>query len=253
MKTGERWSSWKNRAACWVLALPALLHAPGCAKDRVAIEKNLMAQPPAERREGVLERYRVGCPDVIELVVGQRPEFSGKYEIGADGRIEMGDYGRLLVEGRTPAEIARAVAAETGASAESIAVRVAEFRSQHLLLFGEVIGWQRSVSYRGQETVHDLLQRVGGITAGAEPKDVYVVRPHLGEALRPEVFHVDLAAIVMNHDERTNIRLHPFDQIYVGETRRAQIEKAIPLWLRIPAAVVREPRPTTPPKMAGAE
>jgi polysaccharide export outer membrane protein len=250
MKTGERWSSWKARAACWLLALPALLHAPGCAKDRVAIEKNLMAQAPAQPKEGVLEGYRVGCPDVIELVVGQRPEFSGRYEIGADGRIELGDYGRLLVEGRTLAEIAQAIVAESGASAESVAVHVAEFRSQHLLLFGEVLGSQRSVSYRGQETVLELLQRVGGITAGAEPRDVYVVRPHLGEAKRPEVFHVDLSAIVLKSDHRTNVRLLPFDQVYVGETRRAQIEKAIPAWLRLPFEAVREPKPPAPPKKA---
>ena len=36
----------------------------------------------------------------------------------------------------------------------------------------------------------------------------------------------------LKHDHRTNIRLLPFDQVYVGETRRAQIEKAIPPWLR---------------------
>ena len=42
----------------------------------------------------------------------------------------------------------------------------------------------------------DLLQRVGGIAPGAAPQDVYVVRSHLGEG-RPEVFHVDLDAIVL--------------------------------------------------------
>ena len=89
----------------------------------------------------------------------------------------------------------------------------------------------------------DLLQRVGGITPGAEPKDVYVLRPHLGDNRRPEVFHVDLHAIVLKNDHRTNIRLLSFDQIYVGETRRAQIEKALPLWLRGAYQVVWHTRP----------
>jgi protein involved in polysaccharide export with SLBB domain len=169
---------------------------------------------------------------VLELVVADRPELSGRREIGADGRIDLGDYGKLRVEGRTTPEIVKLLASETGASPEAVHVKVSEFRSQHVLLFGEVIGWQRSVPYRGQETVLDILQRVGGITADAAPKDVHVVRPHVGENRRPEVFHVDLHAIVLKHDQRTNIRLMPFDQIYVGETRRAQIEKAIPPWLR---------------------
>ena len=184
----------------------------------------------AERRsDGTLSR-RLSRPDRA----GRRPtpEFSGRYEIDVDGRINLGDYGRLAVEGRTPAEIVKLLAAETGTSPETLAVRVVEFRSQHLLLFGEVSGWQHSIAYRGQETVLDLLQRVGGITAGAEPKDIFVVRPHLGESKRPEVFHVDLHAIVIKHDLKTNLRLMPYDQIYVGETRRAQIEKAVPPWLR---------------------
>jgi len=232
MKTGKRWSAWKTRTVVLLLALPMLLHAPGCAKDRVSVEKNLMAQQSAVRNEGVPERYRVGCPDAVELVVRQRPEFSGRHEIGPDGRIDLGEYGRLHIEGRTTPEIVKLVAEETGASPECVQVRVSEFRSQHVLLFGEVIGWQRSVPYRGQETVLDLLQRMGGITPGAEPRDVYVLRPHLGDNQRPEAYHVDLHAIVLKHDHQTNIRLLPFDQVYVGETRRAQIEKALPPWLR---------------------
>jgi len=253
MKTGKRWSAWKTRTVVLLLALPMLLHAPGCAKDRVSVEKNLMAQQSAVRNEGVPERYRVGCPDAVELVVRQRPEFSGRHEIGPDGRIDLGEYGRLHIEGRTTPEIVKLVAEETGASPESVQARVSEFRSQHVLLFGEVIGWQRSVPYRGQETVLDLLQRVGGITTDAEPSDVYVLRPHLGDNQRPETFHVDLQAIVLKHDYKTNIRLLPFDQIYVGETRRAQIEKAIPPWLRPIYQVVCNTKPDAAGKIKAAD
>jgi protein involved in polysaccharide export with SLBB domain len=253
MKTGERWSSWKTRAASLFLAMSMLLHAPGCAKDRASIEKNLMAQQSAQRGEGVAQHYRAGCPDVIELTVPQHPEFSGPHEIGPDGRIDLGDYGKLRVEGRTAPEMVKLVAEETGAIPDSVQVRVSEFRCQHVLLFGEVIGSQRSVPYRGQETVVDLLQRVGGITPGAEPKDVYVVRPHLGDNQRPEVIHVDLRGIVLKHDHRTNIRLLPFDQIYVGETRQAQIEKAIPPFLQRMVQTVWDTRPAASTKAKAAE
>jgi len=232
MNTGQHRSSWQLRGAALLLTLPMLAFAPGCAKDRASVEKNLMAQQSALSRQDVADRYRVGCPDLLEVTIPNRPELSGKQKIGPDGRIDLSDYGKLRIEGRTVPEIVTLLAQETGASAETINVRVVEYRSQHLLLFGEVIGWQRCVPYRGQETVLELLQRVGGITPGAEPADVYVVRPHIGENKRPQAFRVDLRAIVLKHDHRTNIRLLPFDQIYVGETRQAQIEKAIPPWLR---------------------
>lgn len=238
MKTGERWSSWKSRSASCLLATALLVHAPGCAQDRSAIEANLKAQTPDVIDDAALAQYRAGCPDILELAVRSRPEFSATYEIDADGCVNLHDYGRLRVEGHTLAEITQGLAAEIGVGPEDVTVRVAGFRSRQLLLFGEVIGWQRSVPYRGPETVPEVLRRVGGITPGAEPRDVYVVRPNLGEAKRPEVFHIDLSAIVMKSDQRTNIRLLPFDQIYVGETRRAQIEKAIPGFLRfaVPSA-----------------
>jgi polysaccharide export outer membrane protein len=210
--------------------LPMLLPSAGCVKDRAAVEKNLMARNLSPNDDAVVQQYRVCCPDVIEIIAPNRTEFSATHEIGVDGRIDLGEYGKLRVEGKTTPEIARLLAEEIG-EPDAI-VKTRQFRSQHVLLFGEVIGLQRCVAYRGQETVLDLLQRVGGITRGAEPRDVYIVRPHLGDNQRPEVFHVDLNAIVLSQDLRTNIRLMPFDQIYVGETRKAQFEKAIPPWIR---------------------
>lgn len=220
MKTGERWSS------CQLLVL-ALLAAAGCVSDRAAVEKNLMARQH-ERSEGVAQAYRAACPDVVELEVPQRPEFTGRYQIAPDGRIDLGDYGKLRIEGRTIPEIAKLIAEETGVGAANVRVEVREFKSQRVLLFGEVNGSQRSVPYCGPETVLDLLQRVGGVTPGAAPNDVYVIRPHVGDNRRPEVFHVDLGAIVLKNDERTNLRVQPFDQIYVGETFRSKVEKAVP-------------------------
>lgn len=255
MKAGKRWSIWKPSAVCPLLALAMFTYAPGCAKNRTAVEKTLMAQQ-FERNVGVPQAYRAGCPDVIELDVSERSEFTGRYEIGTDGRINLGDYGKPRIEGRTPAEIAALIGAEIGVDKANVLVQVKEHKSQHILLFGEVTGLQRSIPYRGPETVLDLLQRVGGITPGAAPNDVYVVRPHIGDNLRPELFHVDLAAIVMKQDHRTNLRVEPFDQIFIGETRRSKIDKAIPPLLRGAYHVVWPPARSLQsegPNRAGAE
>lgn len=238
MKTGERWSSWKA-------IFPALLlaFAAGCIKDRAAIEKSLMTPPAAEAAQAALECYRVACPDIIEVEIAERPEFTGRYEIGADGRIKLGDYGNPRLEGRLLAEAAETIGKEVGTSPAGVHIRVAEFRSQCLLLFGEVAGRQHSVPYHGPETILELLQRAGGISSGAAPDDVYVVRPHVGDNRRPEIFRIDLDAIIMRHDQRTNLRVLPFDQIYVGETRAAKVEDAIPPWLRFITQAISDTRP----------
>jgi polysaccharide biosynthesis/export protein len=214
-------------------ALVIVVGLAGCLHEQqTVVKKNLMADKlAADRIAGVAEHYRVGCPDVLEIAVAGRPEFGGHYVVEPDGRINLGRYGRIRVQDRALAEIDGQFADVIGVLPPQVRVRVVEYRSQQIVLIGQVIGWQRTVPYQGQETVLDLLQRVGGISPGAAPQGVYVVRAHLGEG-RPEVFHVDLDAIVLRKDDATNIRLMPSDHVYVGETRQARIEKCIPPWLR---------------------
>lgn len=223
-------SSFSRRArAVRVVVISILASTVGCASDeQMVVKKNLMADKlAAERMAGVAENYQVGCLDTLEIAVRQRPEFNGHYLVEPDGRINLGPYGRLRVQDQVLADIGRELAVEISVPPPDVRVRVVDYRSQQLVLIGQVIGWQRTVPYQGQETVLDLLQRVGGIQPGAAPQGVYVVRARLGRG-RPEVFHVDLDAIVLRKDDRTNIRLMPSDHIFVGETRQARIEKAIP-------------------------
>jgi protein involved in polysaccharide export with SLBB domain len=86
---------------------------------------------------------------------------------------------------------------------------------------------QRSVDYIGPEPVLDLLHRTGGITPGAAVRDVHVIRSHIVDGRNPEVFHIDLEAILQKGDQTTNIRIEPFDQIYVGQNRPSFYEKTI--------------------------
>ena len=62
--------------------------------------------------------------------------------------------------------------------------------------------------------------------------DVHVIRSHVADGHDPEVFHVDLRAIADGKDTSTNVRLRPFDQVYVGQTRKAALERCVPPWLR---------------------
>jgi protein involved in polysaccharide export with SLBB domain len=214
-------------------ALFGILMATGCRGFQSKVDQRLMADKGLnERNLGVAERYAVICPDVLDIVFDTRPELGGLHPIGVDGRLDLEPLGRPRVEGQTVEEIAHQLADLANVRLKEVHVAVAGFRSQCVYLFGEVIGLQRAVAYHGQETVLDLLQRTGGIKPGAEPEDVYVVRTHVGDNKRPEVFHVDLRAIVLQHDQRTNLRLQPFDQVHVGETRRAGLEKCVPPWLR---------------------
>jgi protein involved in polysaccharide export with SLBB domain len=189
-------------------------------------------QERAARNHGVVEHYQIGCLDVLAIEATGRPPLKIRQMVGPDGRIDLGEYGKPRVEGHSPIEVAALLSGELGINQGAVHVRVAAYRSQQLFVFGPGAGWQRSVPYQGQETVLDALQRVGSLASNAEPADVYVVRPHIADGSRPEVFHVNLHAIIVKHDPKTNLRLLPNDQIYIAPSRQARIEQVLPPWIR---------------------
>ena len=219
MRAGRTRRSW---GFCGVLAAALGLSA-GCAADGPRLEQALMAdRNPDAHGPDLDERYVVHCPDLLEVDAAGRP--GGAHAVGADGRIPLPDGTGLRADGLTSAEIARAAAARLGLSADQVRVRVVGYNSQQIYLFGEVAGHERGVPYEGPETVVDLLQRVGGVAPGAAVGDVQVVRSHVADGSSPELFHVDLGAILLHGDQRTNVRLEPFDEVYVGELRRSSLK-----------------------------
>jgi protein involved in polysaccharide export with SLBB domain len=219
----------------WRAGLLALLLAvlSGCVSNRGQIEQTLIAyRPPAAHLLQVASLYRARCPDLLQVDIPSLPHYGGEQRIGPDGRIDLDDAGRPLVDGKTTPEIARTVAESVGLSPEQVRVVVVEYNSQHLYLFGEVAGSQRAVPYQGPETVLDLLHRAGGIQESASVGDVTVIRPHIAEGKTPEVFHIDLSAIVLHNDPETNIPLEPFDQVHIGQSPRSSFCDCIPPWLR---------------------
>ncbi|MGH6682239.1 MAG: hypothetical protein ACREDL_25630, partial [Bradyrhizobium sp.] len=83
---------------------------------------------------------------------------------------------------------------------------------------------------------------------GAALRDITVIRPHVAEGKTPEVFHIDLASIVLKNDAETNILLEPFDQVHVGQSRRSYFSDCLPPWLltaiRYPLSAIRHPPKT---------
>jgi protein involved in polysaccharide export with SLBB domain len=187
---------------------------------------------PASHRTDLMSHYVVRCPDVVSIHVDGRPACSGDRTIEPDGRVHIDEKTALRIDGMTAPEAARSVADLLRVEPMRVTVNVTEYRSQHLYVFGEANGLEQAVAYRGPETVLDLLQRVGGITTGAAPRDVQVVRSHVADGKAPEVFQVDLADIVLGREQRTNITLQPYDKVYIGQTQRCKLSKCLPPWAR---------------------
>jgi protein involved in polysaccharide export with SLBB domain len=216
----------------WLLgALLAL--AGGCATARPELARDLLADrdPPGHRAD-VASYYTVHCPDVLTIDVAGPAPWHDNAPVTIDGRIVLPRGLPLRVEGLTPPEIARAVARRLEVPPGLVNVSLAEYRSQQIYIYGEVNGRPRGVPYQGPETVVELLQRAGGIAPGAAADDIQVVRSHVADGTPPEVFQVDLDAILRKQDGATNVYLQPFDQVHVGQSRHSRLRPCFPCWFR---------------------
>jgi protein involved in polysaccharide export with SLBB domain len=194
----------------------------GCASGRAHLRDALSSQAPPAGRDLEAE-YVVRCPDVLEARLSNHQEVM-RFEVGPDGGIDLPR--RLRVAGLSPPRIAALLAREWRVDSDAVRVRVAEYRSQQVYLVGEVAADRQVVAYRGPETVVELLQRVG-LGANANLSDVTVVRGHVADGKPPEVFAVDLNAILLKRDQQTNVRLEPSDHVHVGQRRPSKIAESL--------------------------
>jgi protein involved in polysaccharide export with SLBB domain len=199
----------------------------GCAAPRENVRQALNGSPPAS-----YQAYRVACSDVIQVAVAGKPKWTGSHVIRANGCIDLPEVGRVRVEGMCTDEIQASLSDLGDVDKHGVQAAVALFSSQHVYVFGEVTGKQRAVAYEGPETVVQLLRRIGGITHEGAPEHVRVVRNPCLEKARPEVHYVDLRAILLDNDQRTNITIQPHDSIYIPETRQARLSRCFHPWFR---------------------
>src|SRR5437764_742973 len=94
MRSPSRSSWWRAG-----LLLPAVVLA-GCLTSRAHLEQTLLADRDPAAHGGNLEAsYLVRCPDVLELHVEGRPDWSGRHRVGPDGCVAFPEGLRLRVDG----------------------------------------------------------------------------------------------------------------------------------------------------------
>jgi polysaccharide biosynthesis/export protein len=174
---------------------------------------------PRELAKVPLAEYFVEPGDGLLV---QPVEFDSTVRIPADqtvlpdGTIELGEYGRLQVAGKTVAliesEINQIVKAKEGKEI-GITVRLISRQSKVYYVIGDVNA-PGAYPLVGRETVLDGLMTAGGLTSNAQDKKIILVRPSLPEGCR-EVLPVCYPQLVQLGNTKTNYQLRPGDRIYV--------------------------------------
>lgn len=210
------------------LVLLLLTMLGGCAAHRQEIGRALHDGkniPPTRELEA---HYLIHCPDKVEVKAPARPEAQGVRVVEPSGVIGLLPGAEVEVAGLTAKQASQLVSRRLGCEANC---RVVKHDSQHVFLVDPRGATQRAIPYHGPETVVEFLRRAGGLE-GAELEAVQVVRAHVADGKPPEVFDVDLAAILLNRDAQTDVRLAPFDRVYMSQTKRWRLCACLPPWMR---------------------
>jgi polysaccharide export outer membrane protein len=221
---------WRRRFA-FAPALVCLF--AGCADCRFLSHKCPQPPDPTEAAETPAPdaAYRVGCPDVLEVSFADFPGWDALASVDLDGRLPLQSPGKLRAEGRTLKDIRDELARTAGVAPDRVEVRLAAPRSSRVYVHGPIRGRTRVIPYQGPEPVIDFLARVGGLPPGSKLNQVYIVRPNVAAGEKPQVFRVDVPAVLSDNNPTTNIPIKPSDEVYVGETSRSVFARVLPDWL----------------------
>ena len=225
------------------LGLPISSGSNYLLSDAVEIRQSVGHQRgvPTELQKANLPAHRVEAGDVLVIEpndFNSPVRLPGDQTVQQDGTIELGQYGRLQVMGRSAEEIQSqvssmisgiesakherkiALASYQGDSnrAESdvdygVAVRLVNQDSALYYVMGEVNS-PGSYSLVGHETVLDAIIAAGGLSDRANDHKIIVTRPQLPGEPRV-VLPACYQQILQLGDVSTNYQLLPGDRIYV--------------------------------------
>lgn len=195
---------------CCMLFLPIVM--AGCATKQLRVSEYRVAPETPNPAKPPEEFYVVGAGDVIGVNVWKEPSLSGSVKVRPDGYVTLPLVNEVQVVGLTTSQLRKLLEEKYKEFTTDpfVTIRIEAIASTEVFLVGEVV---RTGAYQlnGNETILQVLSRVGGLGVFADRSNIKVVRRE-GDKITQYV--VDYDAIVKG-DLKQDILLRPGDRIIV--------------------------------------
>ncbi len=156
----------------------------------------------------------VGPGDLFDVRVFGETSLSSSYEVAPDGTINFPLIGVLKVQGKTPPQIEKEIQtrlADGYIVDPSVSVRVTEYRSRRISIFGQV-RQPGTFPYSENMSVVEAITRAGGFTGMAKKNAVRVTRQN-GTGTES----ISVAVEDIGQGRAPNFLLRPGDVVFVPE------------------------------------
>ena len=214
-------------------AIPTMLLAianssPGRAQQ--AILPNTSATGSGATAASIADAYTLGAGDRVRIEVFKVAQFSGEFQVLADGSLSLPQIGSVSVAGLTLREAANVISEGYAPILKYpvVSVNVLTSRPVQVGVLGEV---NRPGAYTLTEsgqipTVSRALRQAGGIAQTADLRRIEVRRPRRsGE----QVIRVNLWEFLQTGDSRQDMSLRAGDSIFVPTLSQTNLAESIQL------------------------
>jgi protein involved in polysaccharide export with SLBB domain len=172
-----------------------------------------------------LPPYRIQVGDVLEVRLLLNPELNEEVSVRPDGHISTTVVPDAVAYGRTPAELADTLRAAYAKELQRprLSVVVKSFAPTRIYVGGEVNTPGEFITVGPTLTLSQAIARAGGVKLSGDEGAVFVIRRGVGD--RPEFLSTSWNALRTGHDPVADVRLAPYDVVYVPKLGIAEVYK----------------------------
>ncbi len=166
------------------------------------------------------QSYLLGAGDKVKLDVFGVPEYSGEYQVLADGSLNLPLAGTVRVGGLTLRQASGAIESRyrEWLTRPVVTVSLMSSRPVQIAVSGEVTrpgAYTTSLTEAGTPTLTKMLQLAGGLTQSADLQQVQILRRLPGTNAGTTPIQVNLQALLKSGDLSQDIQLRDGDSIVV--------------------------------------
>jgi polysaccharide export outer membrane protein len=182
-------------------------------------------EPVALGPSAPLPPYRIQVGDVLDLRLLLNPELNEEVTVRPDGHISTTIAGDVVAAGRTIPELDASLRGDYAHDLQNprISVVVKSFAPTRVYVAGEVNTPGEFITVGPTLTVSQAIARAGGLKLSSSDPNVFIIRRGAND--QPEFLSVRYTDIEFAKDPAADVRLAPYDVVYVPKMGVAEVYK----------------------------
>jgi polysaccharide export outer membrane protein len=185
----------------------------GCATKDLRIQEYRISQDAPDPAKPPEEFYVIGPGDSFSVQVWKEPTLSGGASVRPDGYVTLPLINEIQVVGLTTSQLRKLLEQKYKEFTTDpfVTITVGGIASSEVFLIGSGTGKNGAFPLKGNESILQLITRMGGLGIFADRSNIRIVRR---EGAKITEYVVDYDAIIKG-DLRQDILLRPGDRIII--------------------------------------